>query len=436
MSRLKTIPLDILQLIWDNLSHRDIDKLFVLYPHLREDINFWKAKLTKDIYQAANRWPHLYVFNISKKRQNIFFDKICKDKLDSDIIINTGKILEETYLSCLYIFDIYIPEAKDYWNKDQEKYWHYVRGLSYKWEMTNSFIYRFILFENDVDPEILINTMEYNIPNLDFIRLLVCKYGPEFLETQHYREILLKLTIFTIDKSSGRLSNFLEKTETVRKILIREYAEYLDNKIKNFIYKIEVNINKLHNPLLVHTQYHQILDYREDYRSGLNVIKILKDPNFDMKKKLPLIDMRFGGDNSGIENLCYYLVKKDNLILLNKVYNECIPKSNIDISWFLVNMFNFIIPGSKIYGRIIELTPRNIYIDKISGFPLLYNLCLAFPNCKFKTSYPEAFKLIQILQGKSKFESTYKQTTIMEEDNCSYNSSGESDSSCSGNSNN
>lgn len=428
MSKIQKVPSDLIGLIWDNLSFTNIDKFFLLYPQFKGDINFWKNKLAKEIKNAAIKYPHLYVFNIKKNRQNIFFDKIYQECIKKENKINA---LKKTYLACLYTFDIYIEENGSYWETDNTIYWHHVRNLPYPF--ADSVIkYFFILLENEVSMEIITKSIKPEDLTLGHIKLLEIKYGEEFTSSKYYNEVL-KTQAEKAIINSDRLINFFSNDKESKEFILDRYSKYLDNRIKTN----QVNLGKYYlTPLLIYTN--RLHKFKDEFgTSCFGLLKRLKNPEFDVDKKLPEIDMSLGGDNSGIENLCYYLVKKDDLNLFDKVYKECISKDDKIIAWFMVNIFNFIIPGSKIYGRIIELLPPKMYIDKISGFPLLYNLCLVLPECKFKVKslYSDAIELISILQGKDDFKVTEKFINRYGEwddaETCSNLSSIDSDSSSS-----
>lgn len=173
---------------------------------------------------------------------------------------------------------------------------------------------------------------------------------------------------------------------------MNKYVKYLHSKYNN-----PSSTPIPATPLLIYTSY--IRKFQINDNSCFSILKKLKDPEFNMNTKLPIINMTDGGDNSCIENLCYYLAKQDNLILLEKVYQECVLGPT-DISWFIINMFNFTIPGSNIYNKMVSLINAETLIGKISGFPLLYELSIINPSIKNLKVDSEAFKLMQILQKK------------------------------------
>lgn len=344
LDNISALPNHLWDLIAFKLPFNKLNEFFDKFPQQRENIKFWKGMLNHTIEQYKKKYPKLYLFDCSVERQDFFFDKL----------IEQGYGLSRTYLACLFIFDIYLEENKEYWDKELLAYWHSRRHLPFK------HIYAYMVIEEDLPLDVFLQSITYPC-NDQLLIAAKLKYNKQLEEMD--RENMLSLLSH---KQSIRISSLREvlKEKEVQDLILPKLLSKTSIKTKEEIEMIkQYSITKGEYKGRIKSEYLSYLittfPLPDNSSIILRILRALRGPKIKLDYPIENGDMpeiRFDFYHDSGDELIYYLSKEDNVDLIKTIENFTTTEHrNSEISTLACRLLKFLSPGSKCYSYLVNL---------------------------------------------------------------------------------
>lgn len=356
LDNLNLLPSDVRALIGHRLPFDKLGVFFAKQPQFKDNIQFWKGKLNYEIEEASKKWPKLYLFDYSQNQQDLFFDKVYENNKD----------LVNTFLACLFIFDICIKENKEYWDKKNLGLWHIKRKLSSPVKVNE-----FLLMESNLPSDIFFKNVGNIEAELKIFAFL--KYG----DGEWLNKLMEKEAIKIVDSIKPKI--VAKVLDDIKPGLINKVAEKLKIDFKNkTIKKIEKGKSDYFTKDFL---YYLTEKGKESSNrcqgSWFSVLRQIRGPLLSPLKEINLniSDINASTCNQDYDVFIYFLIEQDNVELVGNILNKVSKNNKSEI---IIDLLFSCLPKSKLYSYLLPLFVENkLSIGDgilISNFQIFYSL--------------------------------------------------------------